>query len=527
MIFDCLSSSPLEKLEDLIDPGLLAKMCLEMDKELFKSLPSSILNDKKSFGLLMADLKEIKTKILQVFQTPDFAPKPVFKSELENIDPIQLANKDNGEIQKLISLIALSCCLCNERDTFIEKLESLNENAIEEFYNIPKKYLVFDDNDRESIRVSLRNTIHRKPTNKSIGDTNEYTEQYLSRIKYLEEELKKELDNKEKLFLLQKQLDEANNKIFKLENDNKDNEYKIKHLTEEKDSNKAKLNSIGKDALKVPELKKTIENLTKQIEDKNKEFESTKKDFSFKEMNYNDQIKRLNQQVDLYKEKAISNNELQTKYDRLLKEYKIQKDTVNQFDQLQLDYNNLKKAFESGNKVPITQSTKAEIDKLKLKINEQERKIIEQNKKLEQYEAQIELLKSEKDQGDVQINHKETYVDINSAPTQIQIENKITSSKGNNEIENEIVIQELNMRLKEVTEELDKCKEVKDDIAKYYQKDTNEMQARYQKEFELISSAIYNLGATFYSMKYEYEQKLIKNPNWLIKERQKKFNGDY
>ena len=52
------------------------------------------------------------------------------------------------------------------------------------------------------------------------------------------------------------------------------------------------------------------------------------------------------------------------------------------------------------------------------------------------------------------------------------------------------------------------------------------MQARYQKEFELISSAIYNLGFTFWSMKYEYEQKLIKNPNQLITERQKKFNGD-
>ena len=29
-------------------------MCLEMDKELFKTLPGTILNDK-SFGLLMAD----------------------------------------------------------------------------------------------------------------------------------------------------------------------------------------------------------------------------------------------------------------------------------------------------------------------------------------------------------------------------------------------------------------------------------------------------------------------------------------
>ena len=79
----------------------------------------------------------------------------------------------------------------------------------------------------------------------------------------------------------------------------------------------------------------------------------------------------------------------------------------------------------------------------------------------------------------------------------------------------------MNLRLKELTEELDKCKEVKDNVAKYYQKDTNEMQARYQKEFELISIAIYNLGFTFWSMKYEYEQKLIKNPNWLITERQK------
>ena len=51
-----------------------------MDKELFKTLPGTILNEP-SFSLLMADLKEIKGKLLQVFQTPDFIPKPVFKSD--------------------------------------------------------------------------------------------------------------------------------------------------------------------------------------------------------------------------------------------------------------------------------------------------------------------------------------------------------------------------------------------------------------------------------------------------------------
>ena len=74
-----------------------------MDKELFKSLSGTILNDQ-SFGLLMADLKEIKGKLLQVFQTPDFIPKPLFKSELETLDPIQLANKDPIEITKLMYL---------------------------------------------------------------------------------------------------------------------------------------------------------------------------------------------------------------------------------------------------------------------------------------------------------------------------------------------------------------------------------------------------------------------------------------
>ena len=95
-----------------------------MDKELFKSLSGTILNDQ-SFGLLMADLKEIKGKLLQVFQTPDFIPKPLFKSELETLDPIQLANKDPIEITKLMYLIILSCCFCAERDIFIGKLKSL------------------------------------------------------------------------------------------------------------------------------------------------------------------------------------------------------------------------------------------------------------------------------------------------------------------------------------------------------------------------------------------------------------------
>ena len=494
-----------------------------MDKELFKSLPGTILDDQ-SFGLLMADLKEIKGKLLQVFQTPDFIPKPLFKSELETLDPIQLANKDPIEITKLMYLIILSCCFCAERDTFIEKLESLSENAIAAFYNVPKMYLVFDDNDRDSIRESIRNTIHKKATNKSLGGAvnDEYIDQYVNRIKYLEDELKKELDNKDKIFTLQKQLDEANNKMFQLQNQNKDYEYKIKHLTDEKNNAQNKLNSIGKDVSKIPAYKKTIEELTNKMKAKDDELDKLKKEFGFKEENYRDQIAMLNKQSDIYKDKAISVNEIQSKYQRLLNDFEIQKDKCNHYDVLLSEYNTLKKSIEIGGQLPMAQSTKVEIEKLKAKVNEQDRTIIEQKKKIEQYEAQIDLLRKEKDSNQ---NILEEKIESNLPEKKEEVD--LSKENKEEEIQNDIVIQELNLRLKELTEELDKCKEVKDNIAKYYQKDTDEMQARYQKEFELISSAIYNLGFTFWSMKYEYEQKLIKNPNWLITERQKKFNGDY
>ena len=121
-------------------------------------------------------------------------------------------------------------------------------------------YLVFDDNDRESIR----STIHKKATNKSLGGVmnDEYIDQYVNRIKYLENELKNKFDNRDKIYTLQKKLDEANNQIFILQNQNKDYENKIKHLTDEKNNTQNKLSSIGKDVSKIPAYKKAIEDLS-------------------------------------------------------------------------------------------------------------------------------------------------------------------------------------------------------------------------------------------------------------------------
>ena len=165
-----------------------------------------------------------------------------------------------------------------------------------------------------------------------------------------------------------------------------------------------------------------------------------------------------------------------------------------------MNYKELKKVIENGSEMMLTQSGKGEIEKLKMQINDKERIINEQNKVIEKYEAQIELMRNEKGKED---------------------EDDIKKEGGLN---NEIVIEELNRRLKELTEEIDKSK---NEINQQCIQNTNEMKQRYQKEFELVSSAMYNLGFNFWSMKYDYEQKMQKQQNWLIKQREVMFNGDF
>ena len=53
----------------------------------------------------------------------------------------------------------------------------------------------------------------------------------------------------------------------------------------------------------------------------------------------------LNKQSDIYKEKAISINEIQNKYQRLLKDFELQKDKCNHYDILLNEYNTLKKSI--------------------------------------------------------------------------------------------------------------------------------------------------------------------------------------
>ena len=59
------------------------------------------------------------------------------------------------------------------------------------------------------------------------------------------------------------------------------------------------------------------------------------------------------------------------------------------------------------------------------------------------------------------------------------------------------------------------------------EKENKDLKTKFNDEFVLMSSVIYNLGFLYWSMKSDYEDKLKQNKGWLEMERIKQYNGDY
>jgi chromosome segregation ATPase len=101
-------------------------------------------------------------------------------------------------------------------------------------------------------------------------------------------------------------------------------------------------------------------------------------------------------------------------------------------------------------------------------------------------------------------------------------------------------IKELNENISTLNEKLDQCQdeiflisdrlnlEIKrkiDDIENC-KKENIENKNRFEKEFELIASSLYNLGLNYWSMKITNANDLNEKPSWLKKERKKFYDGD-
>ena len=99
---------------------------------------------------------------------------------------------------------------------------------------------------------------------------------------------------------------------------------------------------------------------------------------------------------------------------------------------------------------------------------------------------------------------------------------KITNdTQGDSNIQN--IIAKYESQLDEI---LEKKSQLENKLNKS-EKDKDDLKNKFNDEFVLMSSVIYNLGFLYWSMKSDYEDRLKQNKGWLEMERIKQYNGDY
>ena len=559
-IFKSLSKNPIKSHKQFVNTQLISKIGMEMDKEAFEKVSNNLINDQ-SFGILIADFTEIKNAFLNILKEPTFTPSPLF-DELKEFEVTGIAKYNEEETIKLEKLILLCIFFCKNKDSLIDIIDKLDESIQNVLYDdILKNYITFEEDERVSIRNSIRNSF--KPDQNQNND----------RILYLENELAKEIENKNIIEKLKKELDLNKKENVNLKNKVNELEQKLIFSSKENESLKNKLNQVNKNEKNNNKNNNEILLIKQELEEKKKEIEKINEKYKNNENILEDKIEQLNREIEISREKEINFKDLQNKYEKLNKEYESIKFKAKNYDDLKKENDlliknknerkNINKNFNNNNNNINVEKYENEIKNLKKMIQEKNDEIeIYKNKfinednnnnniDIENYKNEIKMLKNSiQDKNNEIENYKNQLISlqnkisnetnenslkinkISKKLTEKNIESNLNENNNNlNEIknnkENEETIKLMAEKIKNLQMELEKTKEAKDGIVAIYDKKKEEYENRIKKEFELISSAMCNLGFSYYSMKYSYEEKLKHNPNWLTKIRQKQYNGDY
>ena len=151
------------------------------------------------------------------------------------------------------------------------------------------------------------------------------------------------------------------------------------------------------------------------------------------------------------------------------------------------------------------------------------------NKK-NQYDIKKEKIKTEElinkySIGKIYLNAMEKKIELNPIN---QLALKDTKNTNNpNENQNDMKIKNLISQYEAQLEEIINKKSRIEDKLNTSEKEKEDLKTKFNDEFVLMSSVIYNLGFLYWSMKSDYEDKLKQNKGWLEMERIKQYNGDY
>ena len=147
-----------------------------------------------------------------------------------------------------------------------------------------------------------------------------------------------------------------------------------------------------------------------------------------------------------------------------------------------------------------------------------------------QYDIKKEKIKTEElinkySIGTMYLNAIEKKIELNPINQLALKDAKNTNNP--NENQNNMKIKNLISQYEAQLEEIINKKSRIEDKLNMSEKEKEDLKTKFNDEFVLMSSVIYNLGFLYWSMKSDYEDKLKQNKGWLEMERIKQYNGDY
>ena len=147
-----------------------------------------------------------------------------------------------------------------------------------------------------------------------------------------------------------------------------------------------------------------------------------------------------------------------------------------------------------------------------------------------QYDIKKEKIKTEElinkySIGKMYLNAIEKKIELN--PINQLAMKDIKNTNNPNENQNDMKIKNLISQYEAQLEEIINKKSRIEDKLNTSEKEKEDLKTKFNDEFVLMSSVIYNLGFLYWSMKSDYEDKLKQNKGWLEMERIKQYNGDY
>ena len=247
-IFLCLKDLNLKSFEDLSNTKILYEIGLELDNKIFSSLEVSITGED-DLKTRISELNEISEAFLNILKSSEFIPTDKFKEEIELIDIIGLANKENNTIYNFSILILITVNFCQKK----ENLKLLNSDEQSILNNLINPYIV------------------------SQSEETEHQSDYKTKIDQLEKELKSEKERASKIKLFEEQYNSLKKKISSLESKNVS---LLKELLECKNTIKNLEKTIEEKNNKMGILQAKLEEKNKLLKEKdiqlNKEMESTK-----------------------------------------------------------------------------------------------------------------------------------------------------------------------------------------------------------------------------------------------------------